>query len=113
MPKSVRPKEIKVRFSLAEHERALQLAGNKPLAVYLRNLAVGEQPLDLEPSETVPKVDPALLYQIAVIGNNLNQIARAMNTVTLSAGEKILHLSTLNQIKNEIDKLAGQIPQPR
>ena len=106
MPKQIRPKEIKLRLSLAEHQRLLDLAGNVPLAVFLRNVGLGDRELDLGPAMPPPTVAPELLRQIATIGNNLNQIARAMNSVDISAGAKIEHLATLQRIETLVARLA-------
>ena len=108
MPKQIRPKEIKIRLSLAEHQRLLQLAGNNALASWIRNCALGERELNLSSTHKLPpKTDPQLLHQIATIGNNLNQIARAMNTSSLSPADKLGYLTTLSQIEKTVNKLVG------
>lgn len=105
MPKPVRPKEIKIRLSLNEHQRLLDRAGNRRLAPWLRDLGLGERPLDLR-QPRAPATDPALLRHIAIIGNNLNQIARVMNTVEMSPARKIEYLSMLDRIRAAVESLA-------
>jgi len=47
-----------------------------------------------------PKVDPALIRQVAAIGNNLNQIARRCNT-----GERLEVLAELRAIERRLEEL--------
>ena len=108
MPKQIRPKEIKIRLSIAEHERLLKLAGNNALAPWLRDLGLGERSLDLSPdSKFDSESSKKMLFQVAAIGNNLNQIARALNMIKLPESEKINHLLTLDQIKKKVDQIVG------
>lgn len=74
MPKILgdkRKKEIKIRLTEAEFE-ALQSRRTKNLAGWMRDLALGAVP--------IRQADPKLVRQVAKIGNNLNQIARYVNT---------------------------------
>jgi hypothetical protein len=52
---------------------------------------------------TTPTADPALLRQIAGIGNNLNQIARRINAGELTALEKVQYLAALNYLGRELE----------
>lgn len=74
MPKILgdkRKKEIKIRLTDAEFEE-LQSRRTKNLAGWMRDLALGSVP--------IRQADPTLVRQVAKIGNNLNQIARYVNT---------------------------------
>ncbi len=51
--------------------------------------------------------DPALLRQIAMLGNNLNQIARYVNEKK-SAADTFSIVARLIQIRNDLDKLLPQ-----
>lgn len=49
------------------------------------------------------KVDPALLYQVAKIGSNINQIAKTCNG---GSDEDIQILQTLVKIRDELQRLS-------
>jgi len=104
MTKVIRNKEIKIRMTDAEHRRLLDRANGKPLASWLRDVGMGERELILP---TIPKCDPNLLRQITAIGNNINQIARAMNNQGLDPSDKIKYLCELKQIKEHLDNHVG------
>jgi len=73
----LRTKSIKIRLTEGEHERLLSLCTLPELARWMRETCLGVKGrADVPP----PVVDPALLRQLAGIGNNLNQIARVVNT---------------------------------
>jgi hypothetical protein len=79
-----RDKWIHVKVSEQERERWQALAEENELTVAdLMRKSVGLQVLGMEPkrkSRPVRRTDPALIRQLARIGNNLNQIARWANT---------------------------------
>jgi len=67
-----RKKVIAIRVTDSEYLALQQRKTKNRLAVWLRDLALGEKP------KTQPKpVDPKLLYELNRIGVNLNQIASA------------------------------------
>lgn len=74
-----RTKEIKIRLTDQEHEQLLDRCENTYLAEWLRELGLGRCATK---RKKTPEVDPALLRQVAGIGNNLNQIARRLNQLT-------------------------------
>ncbi len=49
-------------------------------------------------SRGVSKADPALLRQLAAIGNNCNQIARQINSTAIS-GQQVDLISALNELR--------------
>jgi len=102
MPKIIRTKEIKIRLTDGEHRRLTELSCGKALAPWIRNLALGERELNF--SET-PKADPDLLRHLSAIGNNVNQIARAMNNQSFDASQKIVFLYELEQIETHLRSL--------
>jgi hypothetical protein len=51
-----------------------------------------------------PKADPELIYQVAAIGNNLNQIARRVNSGEIKAVETLGQLRTIEQ---QLERLIG------
>lgn len=60
-----------------EHARLLERCNGKPLAAWMRQTCLDEKPSRVG---KLPSISPALLRQLAGMGNNLNQIARKVNT---------------------------------
>ena len=59
-----------------------------------------------------PPVDPAVVMQLARIGNNLNQIARALNAT--GGPLAVAGLVVLQTVARDLDRvLAGGVPRPR
>ena len=72
-----RLRSIKIRVSDAELERLREICPKAQLAEWMREQCLGVvQPQRRTPA---PTVDPALLRQLAGMGNNLNQIARFLH----------------------------------
>ena len=88
MPKR-RDKWIHVKVSEKEREQWQALAKEKGVSVAdLVRKSVGVQTLGTEPKRKARRTrqaDPALLRELARLGNNLNQIARWANTYKSSA----------------------------
>lgn len=59
-----------------EHRRLLERCDGKQLAAWMRQTCLGEKPAR---AGKLPSISPALLRQLAGMGNNLNQIARQVN----------------------------------
>ena len=75
MQKPKRAKSVKIRVSEDELSAMRERCDRPMLADWLRDLALGETK-----RRPVPKADPELLRQLAAIGNNLNQLARWVNS---------------------------------
>ena len=63
-----------------------------------------------------PKVDPALLFQIGRIGNNVNQIATVLNTIRqdpkrVSSFSFLECFHVLSQIQNDLHDWLGELPK--
>ena len=63
-----------------------------------------------------PKVDPALLFQIGRIGNNVNQIAKVLNTIrqdpkSVSSFSFLECFHVLSQIQNDLHDWLGELPK--
>lgn len=63
-----------------------------------------------------PKVDPELLFQVGKIGNNINQIAKALNAIQqdpqLKADFSLLEcLHTLSLIQSDLHEVMGELPK--
>jgi hypothetical protein len=84
----LRSKSIKIRVSEQEKSALLARAGDMTLADFLRDLGLGRDPVPQPKKEKSrkfrepPPADPALLRELARIGNNLNQLARLSNAGT-------------------------------
>ncbi len=98
-----RTKSIKIRVLNKEYDELLHRCNKGRLAKWMREVCLDEAP-DMQIST---KVDPALLRQIARIGNNLNQIARAVNRQV--KGKKTINLlmvlSELISIENALKEI--------
>jgi hypothetical protein len=80
-----RTKMLAVRVSEAEHAALLDRCNRPRLAEWMRSVCLGE-PVARKHRRPPPMIDPALLRQLAGLGNNLNQIARQVNTATVAGG---------------------------
>ena len=76
MEQEKREKVIKIRATESEYSELQKRNTKARLAEWMREYCLGEKPTR---SAQVPPVDPALLRQLAGIGNNINQIAHACN----------------------------------
>lgn len=100
--KSKRTINFNIRLAQSEHEKLKNLAGGKRLASFMRDKCLSDMP-DLT-TEIVIKSDPKLLQQLARIGNNLNQIAKSLNSQTHTKTPIDL-LSLSVQLQNIQDQL--------
>lgn len=94
-----REKIIKIRASEAEYSALLLRCPKARLAEWMR-----EHCLDTKVAKIrqIPNVDPMLLRQLAGLGNNLNQIARTVNTQEWKTLDKISILAALSSIEREL-----------
>ena len=106
--KEIKDKFIKLRVSETEREKwnAKAKAKGLTLSDYFRLLA-DEKPTNISPVQQVKrrnftKADPELLRQVAWAGNNLNQIARAVNS-----GESLKVLEQLISIERKLKELTN------
>lgn len=108
-----RPHNVKVWLSAAELDAVQARAGDAPLSGWLRDLALGEAPAKrTRSSGPAPKADPALVAQVAKIGNNLNQMARALNECRL-VGDAVQLVEVAAQLAAVRADLLSLLPQPR
>jgi hypothetical protein len=98
-----RKKSIKIRVSDSEYDALQALKVGNELAPWMRETCLGKkskrrnQPIS---------VDPNLLRSLSAIGNNLNQMARKVNT-TLSSTDAIDVIIRLDAIETAIKELRG------
>lgn len=103
MKKQNRTKEIKIRLTEQEHQDLLQRKKGE-LAVWIRTTCLEQ---DIPEPKKVKTADPELLRQLAKIGGNLNQIAKATNTEQ-TRGDiiNLLRVTTeLATIREQLDEL--------
>jgi hypothetical protein len=72
----------------ADVERAARLAGMRPVD-YGRAKLLLKPPRLTRGAYSVQPVDPALLLHLSRLGNNLNQIARALHELSLPTPEEL------------------------
>lgn len=96
---------IKVRVS--DDELAVLHANKKrtELARWIREVALASGQGDMLDELLPPAVEPALLRQLAGIGNNVNQIARALHRTGIEPDARIHALATLVSIEAELKAL--------
>ena len=96
----MRKREIKIRLNDDEYSSIRERCNQPQLAVWLRDLALGQRK-----RRPIPIADPALLRQLAAIGNNVNQIARWCNehqpSDSVSVSAALVAISReLNELKH-------------
>ncbi len=76
------------------------------------------QPIPQKKRQSIkqPPVDPALLFQIGRIGNNVNQIAKVLNTIrqdpkSVSNFSFLECFHVLSQIQNDLHEWLGELPK--
>lgn len=103
-----RPIKINIKFEHYDELLEKAQANEQTIAEFVRKelgIDLGIKPRTRKKrtdSSEFNKADPALLYQLAKIGNNLNQIAKACNSKN---DDDIQIMQSLIQIRNEIQKV--------
>jgi Bacterial mobilisation protein (MobC) len=121
--KNARNVSQKIWLSSAEAEQIKAAAGDVPVATWLRDLALGQPSTPRPPARRktaapAPKFAGAvqpLAVAVARVGNNLNQIARAVN-LDLKSGRPLDAVLVANQLahlrremRTELQAVSGQI----
>jgi len=120
--KNARNVSRKIWLSAAEAEQIRDAAGDVPVATWLRNLALGQPskpriPLRQKTATRAPRFAGAikpLAIAVARVGNNLNQIARAVNRDLKSRkpldavliANQLAHLR--HEMRDELQTVSGQ-----
>lgn len=101
--KVLRDNVIKVRVTDAELALLRERMVGGELARWMREtcLSVESDVVHVD----VPPVDANLLRQLAAIGNNVNQIARQVNSQTINPADAIQILTSLRGITNALHQL--------
>ena len=107
MTEPKREKIIKVRVSPEELATLQMHSTRTELARWMREncLNPGQTDLVRDLRDAAPAADPALLRQLASIGNNLNQIARKVNTPECDAIDRVQIIRALAGLERELAQL--------
>ncbi len=98
-----REKIIKVRVSPEELATLKMHSTRDELARWMRETCLNPGQVDLVKGLKGPApVDPDLLRQLASIGNNLNQIARRVNTGDWGPSDRVAIIAALGAIEREL-----------
>ncbi|HEJ6181741.1 MobC family plasmid mobilization relaxosome protein [Pseudomonas aeruginosa] len=99
-----REKIIKIRVSPEELATLQMHCTRGELARWMRETCLNPGQTDLvrDLRGSAPAADPELLRQLASIGNNLNQIARRVNTAEWGPAERVQVLAALAGIEREL-----------
>jgi len=96
-PERIRPRQMKFWVTDEEKERILKKArGSQNLADYLRKIALKGKVI-----HPVPAIDRTTFTELNRIGNNLNQIAKHLN----SAEANIFHKRTKKELQERLTYL--------
>lgn len=105
-PKPKREKIIKIRVSPDELETLKWRSTKAQLAEWMRETCLNDGQGDLVRQSKGPDpVDPALLRQLAGMGNNLNQIARRVNSGEWGPADRVQVIAALAGIERELAEL--------
>lgn len=97
-----RDKSIKIRVTDDELSRLKANAAGRQLASWLRDVGLSKKTKRLNPP---PPVAPDLLRQLAALGNNVNQIAKQVNSSDIASSDAIRIIVELDAIQKELSKL--------
>lgn len=103
---ALRKRSIKIRVSDSEFEELTARKQGGQLASWMRDFCLGA--VKKRPGK-YPTVDPKLTRQLAGIGNNLNQLARKLNTRDdFDRLPMYQVLSALRNIEAQIEEIGRQ-----
>lgn len=97
-----RTRFLGVRVTELEYQQLLERCDGKQLAAWMRQVCLDERP---SRAAKLPSIDPALLRQLAGMGNNLNQIARKINAGQYPATERVQMVAMLMAIDTGLERL--------
>jgi hypothetical protein len=97
-----RDKMLTMWVSQEEHQALLARCEGKQLAAWMRQTCLDEKPARLN---KLPSLSPALLRQLAGMGNNLNQMARKINAGGGTGHDRVQIVATLMAIDAGLERL--------
>ena len=100
-----RNKKLSVRVTEQEKRDLLDRCGGSELAVWIRETCLAQQP---KRKPKYPDIDPQLLRQLSGIGNNINQIARHLNSKDFKPVDTVRVISILQSMAENIAIITEQ-----
>jgi hypothetical protein len=97
-----RERVIKIRCTDAEYDKLVERSTKLRLAEWIRETCLG---VPAKRAAPLPTVSPELTRQLAGIGNNLNQLARAVNRSDLSNIDKSRVITELVSIERHLSEI--------
>ncbi|MCC4819696.1 MobC family plasmid mobilization relaxosome protein [Vibrio lentus] len=95
-----REKIIKIRATDDEYSALMERSPKPRLAEWMREYCLGAK---FPRANQVPNVDPALLRQLSGMGNNLNQIARALHSQDWKPVDRVQIIAALSSLQRELN----------
>lgn len=105
MPVDKREKIIKIRATEFEYSELVARSPKPRLAEWMREYCLGAK---VPRANAIPNVDPSLLRQLAGMGNNLNQIARAIHSQEWKPVDRIQVIAALASLQRELDFIKSE-----
>lgn len=102
-----RTKIIKIRATDDEYAELVARSTKPKLAEWMRDTCLGAETRSTKSAKT-PRIDPTLLRQLSGLGNNLNQIARAINSHEWKPIDRIQIVAALTTIQRELARLKAE-----
>ncbi len=99
-----RERMLTIRVTDEEHARLLARCEGKQLASWMRKVCLGHRHRKRQVFRTPA---PPLLRQFASVGNNLNQIARKINSGQWSGHDRVHVVAALMANGRELSELEG------
>ena len=100
-----RERIIKIRATESEYQDLVARCPKPRLAEWMREHCLGAK---VAKANVLPKVDPALLRQLAGMGNNLNQIARAIHRQEWQPVDRVQVIAALASIQRELASIKSE-----
>ena len=100
-----RNKKLSVRVTEQEKTDLLNRCSGSELAVWMRETCLDQQP---KRKPKYPEIDPQLLRQLSGIGNNINQIARHLNSKDFNPVDSVKVISALQSMAENIELIKQQ-----
>ena len=97
-----RTKIIKIRATESEYAELVSRSRKPRLAEWIREYCLDAK---IPKANKVPLTDPTLLRHLAGIGNNLNQIARVMNSDQWRPVDRLHVISVLYGLQRDLNAL--------
>ncbi len=97
-----RTRFLGIRVTDEEYAKLLERCEGKQLAAWMRQTCLDEKPAR---AGKLPSLAPALLRQLAGMGNNLNQTARKINSGAWSGHDRVQVVAALMAIDSGLERL--------